>query len=263
MKKIYPLAIILIATLIVCGHQSKAQEIEIVGEIVSEEDNSAVPFVHVLNTNSRQGTVSNAEGRFWIKMSKTDTVLFSTIGFKKYAFTLKDEVTTDKLTVKIMLSQSTMELKPVEVFAYKSEEDLKRAILNLDVPEEEKDYVELDGFYYGPKKEPKRFNTTGNGVGFSGPISGVANLFNKRVKEEKKFRKQQREYNNWVQNVKLKYNPTVVREITGLPEDKVEEFMEFCQLDEKFVEVSTEYEIAVAVNQCLDRYNKEATEDEK
>ena len=51
--------------------------------------------------------------------------------------------------------------------------------------------------------------------------------------------------------IKAKYNQAVVMELTGLPEEKVEEFMEFCKLEDSFLGPASEYEIAVAVNKCM------------
>lgn len=95
-------------------HSVNAQDnpVEIIGEIIDSEKKEAVPYVHIVNDQLKLGTVSNTEGRFWIKMQREDTLQFSAIGFDTFIFTLKDHVVSDKLVVTIELNLSTMELSP-------------------------------------------------------------------------------------------------------------------------------------------------------
>ena len=111
--------------------------IEITGEIVNSETKEPVPYVHIVNNHLNKGTTSNTQGRFWITMEKQDTLLLSAIGFETFAFTLKEEVTTDKLVVTIELNTATMELQPVKVFAFRDEAALKRALIETEVPLQE------------------------------------------------------------------------------------------------------------------------------
>ena len=223
---------------------SQDKKIEITGEIINSETKEPVPYVHVVNERLHLGTTSNTQGRFWITMEKQDTLLLSAIGFEKFAFTLKEEVTTDKLVVTIEMNTSTMELQPVKVFAYRDEEALKRALIETKVPlQEQQRGIQLPGFYYGPTKAVKP-------SAFGNPISFIASKFSREVKEQKKLKQYQQVY-DYQEIIKAKYNQAVVMELTGLPEEKVEEFMEFCKLENSFLGPASEYEIAVAVNKCM------------
>jgi len=221
-------------------------EITVNGEIRDAADNSPVPFVHIINTSAAQGTASNSEGRFKIMMSPSDTLLFSAIGFEKYIFTLSEGVDTKSILVTIVLDASSMELDPVKIFAYKDEQSFKRAIIEMDVPEEKSNRMQLDGFYYGPRKESK--------VSVLSPISFIASRVSKKAIEKRKYAKVTAEYDHWMTTVYNKYNPQVVQEITGLPEDKVEDFMKFCKLANSFLSLSSEYEVVVAIQKCLNEY---------
>ena len=223
--------------------------IEIIGEIIDSETNEPVPYVHIINSTTDEGTASNTEGRFWIKTNPSDTLLFSAIGFETYQFVVNDEVESNKLLLTIELKESTLELEAVKVFAYRNEAALKKAILDTKVPlEAEKNYIELPGFNYGPKKEWK------NKV-YNSPITAIANVFSKEVKEKKKLETTVREYNSY-KSSQAKYNEEVVKEITGLPDDKIEDFMKFCVIDSGYLIRATEYEVAVVIHRCLDDFNK-------
>lgn len=249
MNKLSSILLFLLATIAFHNSWGQEQTIEINGTIVEADTKDPVPYVHVINKTMGKGTVSNTEGRFWMKMHKTDTILFSAIGFEPYAFIIKDQVTSDKLIVTIELNTSTMELQPVKIFAYKDEYALKRAILNMDVPLEEEKPIVVSN-WKGPS------NTLpggGGGVSIGGPFSALYNAFSKEAKEKRKLQQYQKEY-DYQKLIQSKYNEGVVKELTGLPDDKVEEFMEYCKLDDSFIGRASEYEIAVVVNRCLTEF---------
>ena len=220
--------------------------VEVNGVIRSSASIDPVSYVHVMNTTSGYGTVSNTEGRFWITMLPEDTLVFSAISYGKLAFTLKPEQSSRKLNVDIVLNEETRELEPVKVFAYRDEETLKQALIEMDVDvTEDTDRIKLPGFYYGPRREHKP--TLGS------PISFIASKFSREVKEQKRLEKAQADY-DYRHMIKAKYNQKVVADLTGLPEDEIEEFMEFCVIEEAFIAQSNAYQIAVKVQRCLSDY---------
>ena len=234
------------------AQQAGGVKITLDGEIISAIDDSPVPFVHIINTSTHQGTASNSEGRFEIQMSVTDTLLFSAIGFEKYIFMLSEKINTNSILVTIELDASSMKLNPIKIFAYKDEHSFKRAIIEMDVPEEKSNRMQLAGFNYGPRKEVKTSS-------FLNPISFIQNKLSKKEKEKRQYAKVTAEYNKWVINTATKYSPQIVQKITGLPEDKVGDFMKFCKLDNDFISLSSEYEVVIAIQKCLREYTANDT----
>jgi len=233
----------------VIAQDSESLVIQIDGVILNKEDNRPVPFVHVLNMQSKSGTASNLEGRFTITMQKEDSVIFSAIGFDKYLFLLDQNVQSDRLDIVVEMNVNSFELEAVDIFAYKDEYAFKRAILDLEVKDtKSNERIELPGFYYGPRKEVKSSGS---------PLTFLYNKTSKRAKEERKFDLLESEYEGWKRKVSANYNPTFVQGITGLEEDKVEDFMRFCKLGDSFIKLSTQYEIVVAINKCLVKFQKD------
>ena len=223
--------------------------IQIDGVIVNKEDKRPVPFVHVLNLQSKSGTASNLEGRFSIQMQRQDSVIFSAIGFDKYLFMLDENSFGSRFDIVVEMNVNSFELETVDIFAYKDEYAFKNAILDLEVTNSKSnDRIELPGFYYGPRKEVK---TSGS------PLTFLYNKTSKRAKEERKFDLLESEYEGWKKKVTTNYNPTFVQGVTGLEEDKVEDFMRFCKLGDSFIRLSTQYEIVVAINKCLVKFQKD------
>ena len=212
------------------------------GKIVDKENLEALPGVHILNKNKRQGTVSDIDGNFYIKISETDTLTFSFVGYSQHFFVLGDNI-KDKTQNKVIiqLSRSLVELESVKVFAYKNERDFKNAIINLELPDENAGDVRIPGYYYGPKKPVK--------PGVGSPISFLANKFGKRAKMERKFNELKKENENR-SYLNSKYNREIVSRITGLKDQELDNFMKHCTLSDSFIDDASEYEIIVAINRC-------------
>ena len=219
--------------------------IQIEGNIQEAETGSPVPFVHIMNRQSGFGTVSNTEGRFWIKMKATDTLLISAIGYETYAFILKPSQRSRRIRVTIEMNTSTQVLKPVNVFAYRDEESLKQALIDMDPVLKEEEQVVVPGI-----RKPATANPS---VSLGGPISFFYNKFSRKAKADKKLQQDINSY-DYRKILKAKYNEQIVLELTGLPEEKVEAFMEFCSIEEAFIANATEYDIALAVNSCLTKF---------
>ncbi|MDX1629526.1 MAG: carboxypeptidase-like regulatory domain-containing protein [Fulvivirga sp.] len=235
----------------VAGQQHK---IEISGRIIDKITEEAVPFVHVYNLSTTEGTASNAEGEFTIMMSKTDTLQFSAIGFETFAFTLKPGISNQKLEVTIALNATTLELEPVKVFAFRDEDALKRAILDLEIPNEldKSKKLVIPGVKEAVEESAP---STSSGLSLGGPLTAIANIFSKERKEKKKLGQLEKDY-EYQKLLTSKYNKEIVMKITNLPADKIEDFMEFCVLEDSFIFRATEYELAVVLHDCLADFNK-------
>ena len=212
------------------------------GKIIDKETREELPGVHILNKTKRKGTVTDIDGNFYIKVSATDTLIFSYVGYSQHFFIWQDSARdkTQNRTI-IQLSKSMVELEPVKVFAYKNERDFKNAIIDLELPEENPVEIQIDGYYYGPKKPVK--------PGVGSPVSFLANKFGKRAKMEREFNevKKQDEYKSYLNS---KYNREIVSRITGLRDKELDSFMQYCTLSDNFIDGANEYDIIVAINKC-------------
>ena len=227
------------------AQDDQGKKIILSGEIISTEENEAIPFVHIINKSSNKGTVSDADGKFKIPMNENDTLIFSAMGFDKYHFSLNKKPDNNQVFVKIELNTSTMELKPVEVFAYKDAESFKEAILEYELPEEN-EQVKIPGSYEGPRKEVKPSPLN--------PVSFLAYAFSKEAKEKRKLAEVQQ---NSVSGYEIRKKYEFLEEITGLQEKKLDQFLEYCEITFRMVKSSSEYELAIVVNQCLPSFKAE------
>ncbi|MFT3738329.1 MAG: TonB-dependent receptor [Breznakibacter sp.] len=107
MKKTFGLLFLLLwATLL------SAQEITVTGLVTSKNDGSPVPGVNVVEKGTTNGTVTNFDGQYSIKVGQGKTLVFSLIGNK----TVEVQVTSS--TVNVVIEEDITDLSEVIVIGY-------------------------------------------------------------------------------------------------------------------------------------------------
>lgn len=228
----------------------EAEPINLNGEIISSEDGELVPYVHIININTNEGTSSDFSGKFSIKVNKTDTLIFSAVGFEKYALTLvENEIDSKDYYIRILLYQSSYELAPVNIYAFKDEAGFKQDILNMEVPEPANPKIIIPGAHQGPVTS----RDLNGGFSLGSPISSVVNVFSKEAKELRKYQKVLKDAPRQ-KTLHEKYNLEIVEEITGLKDEELNQFMLFCKIPEDYIIKANDYEIILAVNACYKEF---------
>ena len=166
----------------------QSQPIEVSGKVASADSLEPLPFVHILiNRNVRDGATTDQHGRFSLRINKSDTLYFSSVGYHPGKATFSDSTGASFSNLTILLQPRTFQLKPVEVFAYDLEEILnKKKEENLSLqkndpqplfePKEKEDKPAI-GFGVSPE----------GGASLEGAVTAFANLFNREFKERKKL----------------------------------------------------------------------------
>ena len=241
------LAFLLIASATFAQQSPEDSQIRVSGHIIDQQD-QPVPFATVSIGQSGRGVVSDDEGFFFINFPVSDTLILSTVAHQTQYLYFGDTATTDNYDLKIRLNEEAYELESVTVFAFKDEYAFKKAILEMDDLPEENETVHIPGSYDGPRREVK--------PGISSPVSMIANIFNKRARYEREAREKivalQR-----TNALAQQYNRALVREVTGLQEDKLDSFLTYCQMKDIFKARPNEYEVILAINQCYADFRRE------
>lgn len=239
--------LILVCSTEVFSQQQAADKIQLSGYILNKDDSSPIPGVHILNNQSKIGAISDDKGYFIIAMSRTDSVLFSAIGFETHTFVLDASSRSVNPLVQIKLNPRTYQLQEVDVRAIPTENQFKKDFLSLQLPDQPQLALPkvrglklADGIYTIP---------TG-GIAISGPFSFFYNQFSREAREIKKantlFGTEARKklYDS-------KFNAQLVQRVTGLKDKALEDFMKYCKLSEvQVLNATNDYEIVVAINDC-------------
>ncbi len=96
-----------------------------------------LPFAHILIMNNFRGTITDSEGKFSLVTEVYDTVLFSTVGYKRITIIIPDTLPKPFLTIDLVLEQDTILIAEVEIYPWRSYNEFKEAFLNLKLPDED------------------------------------------------------------------------------------------------------------------------------
>lgn len=108
---------------------------------VFNAESEPLPYVHIISTMSRRGTISDRTGIFSIITQPQDTIIFSSVGYKTTYFELPAMLVSYHYTHDIIMERDTIMLEEVRVFPWATYEEFKEAFLSLELPEDDYDFA--------------------------------------------------------------------------------------------------------------------------
>ncbi len=203
--------------------------------LVTEPDSiTPMPFVYVINTQTGQGQMSDGNGKFTIIANEKDSIIFSFIGY------LRLKICANKLykgvykECKVVMQETAYKLNQITISDFK-------------LKPYEKDYM---------KRIINGSKTTVINAAQS-PISALYMQFSQKGKEQRKlaaifediFIKEA---------VAKKFNPEVLRKLTGDDAIDFEKFRKYCYyLSNDFIIKHDGYELYYRVMDCYYRWKEE------
>ncbi len=111
------------------------------GLILSRTTEEAIPFAQVRVNHTRQGALANPDGFYSVPVALGDTLYFSHLGYYASKLVVKDyldDYQGDKsqyiYAITYML-EDTFSLDSVYIFPYDTPEELRTAVINMDIQE--------------------------------------------------------------------------------------------------------------------------------
>lgn len=118
--------------------------IQFTGILITPDSLQAVADVNIRIAGTMMGTVSNEQGFFAIVLRRTDTLIFSAIGYRTVKYIVPFTLTGQKYTMIQTMSQDTLYLPEATVTPYISKELFQHYFVNMDVPGQEDPLKNLD-----------------------------------------------------------------------------------------------------------------------
>ena len=121
---------------------SQAQEkdadlIQFSGVVVTIDSLLPVPFATILVKGTNRGTTSDYYGYFSFVAKKGDTLVFSSVGYKKSEFFVPDTLIGNRYSLIHSMVQDTIEIETVDIFPWPTPEQFKEAFLALNIPDDD------------------------------------------------------------------------------------------------------------------------------
>ena len=112
--------------------------VQLTGRIITETL-EPLPYAHILVMNADRGTISDNDGKFSLVVREKDTIMFSTIGYKKYNYIIPEKLDEPFINMDIMLEQDTIYIGEIKIYPWKTYEEFKEAFVNLKLPDDDMD----------------------------------------------------------------------------------------------------------------------------
>ena len=201
------------------------------GRVYSKDGDVAA--THVLNTTTQKATITDLQGFFSIPVSLNDTLVFSAVQYKKKEITVTLNVLDSKLLL-VPLEEGVTELEEVVVMPYNLSGAMDRDLNRLTIePVVTASTLGLPNAYaIFPTQAERLLNEATTGGGFL-PLNPILNGISGRTKMLKNRVKRNATYAR-TNRVKAFYPDSVYVKQFKIPEEKIDDFMYFCEVDPVF-----------------------------
>lgn len=127
---------LLILLLLTFGLQAFSQQgkplVQFSGVVYDKDSNSVVPYVTIKNLSEGGKAYSaNYKGYFSFVVHEGDSLVFSSVGYKKLKLNIPKNLTERKFTALIKIKADNIELPTVRVFPWASVDEFKKDFLTM------------------------------------------------------------------------------------------------------------------------------------
>ena len=117
--------------------QDKGEFVQFSGIVVSEDSLQPVPYCTIIDNQTKRGTTSDYFGYFSFVAKKGDSIIFSSIGYKKNSFSIPDTLTSNKYSLIQIMYSDTIMLKTAVIHPWPSKEQFAKAFVEAEIPNDD------------------------------------------------------------------------------------------------------------------------------
>lgn len=213
---------------------------ELSGIVIDGKAKKVVPNTHVINKSTLKGTLTNENGRFSIKLTWGDTIVFSNIAYQYFYFIYQDSA-SELTDVLVELKEQNYLLSEVSIFSYELTTNKDREIV-LSKPLLPSSQDLSDG--------------TIQRAGVQNPAEFLYNLFGSKPRQLKMLAQLKAE-DAYRLKLDESNNRSRVVELTGLSQEELEAFMFYCKFASVYMSTMNDYQFLISVKYCFQEYVKE------
>lgn len=204
------------------------------GKVYSSDGDVAA--THVLNTTTKKASITDVDGLFSILIHLNDTLVFSAVQYKKKTLIVSASIMESKF-ISLELEAVNIALDEVVVTPYNLTGELDRDMKRLDVaPAVTAAGLGLPNAYVKiPTQTERRLFEATSGGGFI-PLNPIINGITGRTKQLKELVAVEKKYAR-TERVKQFYPDSLWIKELGIPENRVDDFLYFCEVDPNFTTV--------------------------
>lgn len=134
MRYILIFILFVFSTFLVSAQDQNKKVIQFTGVVFGADSTTVVPGTHVYIPKSGRGTTTNPYGFFSLPVLEGDSVIFSSVGYKRAYFIVPKHEKESSLRVIIALQDDITFLEEVEIRPYPTESMFKEALITMELP---------------------------------------------------------------------------------------------------------------------------------
>lgn len=241
LKRFFLLLVVLASVIPFASSQSRI----IHGLLISDANAGALPLANILNKSTQKRYLTNRQGYFHIPVATSDSFIFTSVGFDPLLISGAELLKPASDTLILMMHTGSYVLNDVTiVYSNRKRDSIARIV--ADIIRHDTLLNNNDRIFKRPRGGP---GTSNGSLGISGPITELYYQFSKEGKDMVHF-EQFVSYYREVQEADKRYNRKVIRKVTGLAEEHIDDFILYCKMDRKFIIDATDYDLIKAIKTC-------------
>jgi len=240
--------------------------VRISGQIVRSKNLKPISLATITIKRSRKGIICDSSGVFHLQVLQTDTIKISALGYKAIEWPLPLIINPDfPPFFQIKMDDVSYLLDEVDIYALGSWEEFKEALIKTKLEEKNpiNENIKKQLAPFNTKKPnivPAQYQPKRESFGVLSAIFAPTDfLYSKLSKSEKNKRKVSKLIRTEGKNKKIskKYNATVITNATGLKDEELVAFMEYCGSNIKVNENTSDYEVIRQIMEWFEKFKKE------
>lgn len=159
------------------------------GKVLTADSLLPVRSAHIISKFNRWGTISSDQGKFRMYVSRFDSVLFSSVGFRPVILYIDDSVLKHSgENYRVLMKTDTVLINEVIIHGFFDYETFKQIIISMQPMDLEQFYPNWEGtgLLY---KEPTP-------TGFTGPVQLLYNWLNRDARLQRQLIRNRKNYND-------------------------------------------------------------------
>lgn len=113
--------------------------IQFTGVVMTSDSLMAVPYVVISEKRTGRATLSNYKGFFSFAANTGDTILFSSVGYKKEKYVIPADLADDHYSIIQLMTTDTIFLAETIIYPWPSKDEFRNAFLSADIPDDDYD----------------------------------------------------------------------------------------------------------------------------
>jgi hypothetical protein len=230
-------------------------------QLTDSVNQKPVANAHIINLNSKKGTISDPLGYFKIPVEICDTLIITALGYKEFILTITNTFIAQENYYNLVMVPISYKIEAVTITRYKSYYNFIKDVATREIPltEEEQRIEKLTHVI-------KDVNTDSLIMPEQSPyeipylkIVGKTFYFGEDwySKQRKKI-DQKVDLSKKAERLNDILSAEGIERYTGLKGTDAIEFLTFCNFSEKFLENATEYDVLEALLEKQKEYNAKA-----